>query len=106
MEAVTLYVTWPDMERAEAAARALVEQRLVACANLLPGAVSIYRWQDTIERENEVVMIAKTLETHASAARDAIVLLHPYVAPCVEVWPVRSTQSHEPFMEWIAQNVG
>ena len=58
--AVFVYTTYPAIVEAERAGRALVERRLCACVNILPGMVSIYRWQGAVERGDEVVMIIKT----------------------------------------------
>ena len=58
--AVIVYTTWPTSVEAEAAGRILVERRLAACVNILPGMTSIYRWQGALERGEEAVMIIKT----------------------------------------------
>jgi periplasmic divalent cation tolerance protein len=58
--AVLVYTTWPSVVEAEAAGRSIVERRLAASVNILPGAISHYWWQGTIERAEEVVMIVKT----------------------------------------------
>src|SRR5690606_14854701 len=57
---VLVYTTWPDATAAEQAGRALVEARLAACANILPGMVSLYHWEGTLQRAQEAVMILKT----------------------------------------------
>ncbi len=64
--AVFVYTTYPSVVEAERAGRTLVERRLCACVNILPGMVSLYWWQGEIERGDEVVMIIKT---RASAGR-------------------------------------
>ena len=58
--AVFVYTTYPSIVEAEKAGRALVEQRLAACVNILPGMVSYYRWEGKVDRGDEVVMIIKT----------------------------------------------
>ena len=58
--AVFVYTTYPSLVEAERAGRALVERRLRACVNILPGMISHYWWQGAIERGEEVVMIIKT----------------------------------------------
>ena len=58
--AVLVYTTWPSIVEAEAAGRAIVEKRLAACVNILPGMISHYWWQGKIERAEEAVMIFKT----------------------------------------------
>ena len=71
--AVFVYTTYPSIVEAEQAGRALVERRLCACVNILPGMVSLYWWQGAIERGDEVVMIIKTRAslTEAGARRGA-----------------------------------
>src|SRR5262245_59366641 len=101
MDAVTLYASWPDLPSAEAAARALVERKLVACVNLLPGAISFYVWKDEMQRDSEVVMFAKTRLELAESARDALAALHPYEAPCVTVLRIDRNGSNPEFLAWI-----
>lgn len=104
MEAVTLYSTWPNVESAQAAARNLVEQRLIACANILPGAVSVFRWQGEVQTEQETVMFAKTRATAAEAARDALIRLHPYDLPCVVALRLDTEKSSPAFLAWIGSD--
>ena len=70
--AVFVYTTYPSIVEAEQAGRALVERRLCACVNILPGMVSLYWWQGAIERGDEVVMIIKTRATLAEPVRAAV----------------------------------
>lgn len=102
METVTLYSTWPTLEAAEAAARSLLEERLIACANLVPGARSLFRWEGQVQTESEAIMFAKTTALSAAAARDALLLLHPYTCPCVTALPVLAVGSNPAFLAWIA----
>src|SRR5438309_11424088 len=68
--AVFVYTTYPSLVEAEKAGRAIVERRLAACVNILPGMVSHYWWQGAIERGEEVVMIIKTRASFAEQVRD------------------------------------
>ena len=76
--AVTTFAT-PD--EAAATVRTLVEEKLAACGTLLPGARSIYRWQDAIEDATETVVLLKTSEDCLPALRDRLLALHPYETP-------------------------
>ena len=67
--AVLVYTTWPSIVEAEAAGRKIVEKRLAACVNILPGMISHYWWQGKIERAEEVVMIVKTRASLAERGR-------------------------------------
>ena len=70
--AVLVYTTFPSIGEAEQAGQALVERRLCACVNILPGMVSLYWWQGAIDRGDEVVMIIKTRATLAEPVRAAV----------------------------------
>ena len=88
--AVLVYTTWPSIVEAERAGRAIVERRLAACVNILPGMVSHYWWEGKIERAEEVVMIAKTRATMAEPVCGAVKELHGYTTPAIMVLPVES----------------
>ena len=90
--AVFVYTTWPSTVEAEAAGRTLVERRLAACVNILPGMISHYRWEGKVERAEEAVMIVKTRASLASAVSDAVKGLHPYDTPAILVMPLESVE--------------
>jgi periplasmic divalent cation tolerance protein len=81
--AVLVYTTYPALVEAERSGRLLVERRLAASVNILPGAVSYYWWSGKVERAAEVVMIAKTQARQAGAVQAAIRELHSYVTPAI-----------------------
>jgi periplasmic divalent cation tolerance protein len=97
--AVLVYTTWPSIVEAERAGRAIVEKRLAACVNILPGMISHYWWQGTIERAEEVVMIAKTRSTLAEPVRRAVKELHSYQTPSIMVLPLESVDAD--YYRWI-----
>ncbi len=99
MEARLLYITVPNMEEARSLGRRLLERRLCACVNMLPGMTSLYWWQDTIEAGEEVVLIAKTTLDKAQHCIDAIRELHSYDVPCVVALPVLG--GNPDFLQWI-----
>jgi len=88
--AVLVYTTWPSIVEAEVAGRAIVERRLAACVNILPGMISHYWWESKIERAEEVVMIIKTRATLADQVSAAVKELHSYTTPAVMVLAVES----------------
>ena len=88
--AVLLYTTYPSIVEAEQAGRALVERRLCACVNILPGMVSLYWWQGKIDRGEEVVMIIKTRASLAEPVRVAVRQMHSYSTPAILVLPVEN----------------
>ena len=97
--AVFVYTTYPSVVEAEKAGRALVERRLRACVNILPGMVSHYWWQGTIERGEEAVMIVKTRVSLAEAVRDAVKASHSYTTPAILVLPIESVDAN--YLAWI-----
>jgi periplasmic divalent cation tolerance protein len=88
--AVFVYTTYSSLVEAERAGRILVERRLCACVNILPGMVSYYWWQGAIERGDEVVMIIRTRAALADAVGAAVKEMHSYTTPAVLVVPIDS----------------
>ena len=88
--AVFVYTTYPSVVEAERAGRTLVERRLCACVNILPGMVSLYWWQGAIERGEEAVMIIKTRAALAEAVREAVKEMHSYTTPAILVLPIET----------------
>ena len=97
---LVLFVTAPDLEVASRIARALVDERLAACVNLVPGLRSIYRWQDAVHDDAEVLCIVKTSRVLFDAARARVVALHPYEVP--EVIALEVSAGHAPYLDWLA----
>jgi periplasmic divalent cation tolerance protein len=91
--AVFVYTTWPSTVEAEKAGRALVERRLAACVNILPGMISHYRWEGKVERAEEAVMIVKTRAALAGAVSSAVKELHSYDTPAILVMPLESVET-------------
>jgi periplasmic divalent cation tolerance protein len=98
--AVLVYTTFPSVVEAEKAGRAVVERRLAACVNILPGMVSHYWWQGAIERAQEAVMIIKTRAALADAVGRAVRELHSYTTPAILVIPVEG--GDPAYLQWIA----
>lgn len=89
---------------AERVARALVERRLAACVNVVPGVVSTYRWKGEVERDDEHLLVVKTRADRVAALREALVTLHPYELPELVVLPVEA--GHAPYLDWVRESVG
>ncbi|MEX6633567.1 divalent-cation tolerance protein CutA [Hyphococcus lacteus] len=100
-----LYVTAPNGEIAARMARALVQEKLVACANILAEMRSVYQWEGNVEIAAETPIIFKTTADAATAARDRIVALHPHEVPCVVALPIEKHGSNAGFLDWINDNV-
>jgi len=99
-DALLVFTTLPTADKAEELAKALVEERLAACANLLPAIRSIYRWQGKLQDENEVLVLLKTRAEHLERLKLRILELHPYEVPEVLAVPVES--GYQPYLDWLA----
>jgi periplasmic divalent cation tolerance protein len=102
--AVFVYTTFPSVVEAHKAGNALVGARLAACVNILPGMISVYRWQGAVERAEEVVMIVKTRASLAEEVRASVRATHPYDTPAIIVLPVESVD--ERYFAWILAETG
>ena len=90
-------------EEATRLCRALVEERLAACANLIPGMQSIYRWQGAVEEANETLILLKTTTANIGALENRLRELHNYEVPEFLVLDVDSG-SHA-YLDWLRQQV-
>ncbi len=102
--AIFVYTTWPSAVEAERAGRALVEQRLAACVNILPGMVSLYRWEGRVERAEEAVMIVKTRAGLAGEVERAVKASHPYEVPAIALLPLESVEGR--YLGWLLGETG
>ena len=98
-EALIVFTTFAHEADAARVARVLVEERLIACANLLPGARSIYRWHDGVKDEPEVVVLMKTRKQDWAALMSRLHELHPYKTP--ECVAVRIAAGAPGYMAWL-----
>jgi periplasmic divalent cation tolerance protein len=96
-------MTCPDLQTAERIARALVEERLAACVNVVPGVRSIYRWKGAVEDAAEVLCVVKTTAARLDPLRARLVELHPYDCPELVALPIGS--GLEPYLEWVRSSV-
>jgi periplasmic divalent cation tolerance protein len=97
--AVFVYTTYPSIVEAEQAGRAIVERRLAACVNILPGMISHYWWEGALERGEEVVMIIKTRASLAEGVRKAVKEMHSYTTPAILVIALESVERN--YLGWI-----
>lgn len=100
---LVVLVTAPSADEAAKLARALVEERLAACGNVLPGLRSIYRWEGAVQDEAEALLILKTPADRFEALRARVVELHPYDVPEVLALPVAA--GHLPYLDWLRASV-
>ena len=104
MTAVSVYAVFANAEEAERIARAVVDDRLAACANLLAPVRSIYRWKGAVETADEVAALFKTTNSAADALITRIAGLHSYDVPCIVTWPIDKVLGA--YAAWIEDSVG
>lgn len=104
MIAVVVLTTAGSEAEAAAIARELVERRLAACVNVIPGVRSTYRWQGAVQTESEWLLLVKTERDRFDAVRAAIKELHSYDVP--EVVMVEIAEGDPAYLAWLAESVG
>ena len=98
-----IYMTASSSAEAQKIGKALVESRLAACVNILDNMQSIYRWEEKVQEDAEVVLIAKTSASLVSQLIDKVKSLHSYDCPCIVSLPV--IDGYPPFLDWVETEV-
>lgn len=99
MPIVVVFSTFPSPEAAADACRALVDERLAACANLIAPVRSIYRWDGKLADETEALAVIKTASETLAAMTARLVELHPYDVP--EIVALPAAGGHAPYLAWV-----
>jgi periplasmic divalent cation tolerance protein len=99
MDHCVVLVTVSSETEAQTIARSLVEERLAACVNIVPGLTSIYRWEDKVCEDREILLLIKTHGTKIAALRERIVHLHSYAVPEVIALPIAHGSAR--YLEWL-----
>lgn len=94
-----VWITAPDREVALRLARGLVERRLAACAQVLPGLTSVYRWQGAVHEESEVLLLAKSTAARLAALEAWVRESHPYETP--EVVALAPERVEPRYLAWL-----
>jgi periplasmic divalent cation tolerance protein len=102
-DTLVVLVTAPSADEAARIARALVEEKLAACGNVVPGVRSIYRWEGKICDEQEALLVLKTPAKRFPELRDRVLALHPSSVP--EVIALRIEDGSEKYVDWIVQSM-
>lgn len=102
MSIASVYAVFANAEEAERIGRAVVEERLAACINILGPVRSIYRWQGKIESADEVAAILKTHHWNSDALIERIAALHSYDVPCIVTWPIDKILRS--YADWVEDN--
>ena len=93
------YITTATRDDALRIAHALLEERLIACANVLDGMISVYRWEGQIREDREAVLILKSRTDLTERVTARVSDLHAYQCPCVEWWPAAS--GNPDYLSWV-----
>ena len=97
-------MTAPGVDVAEPVVRSLLDERLVACGNIVPGAVSLYRWEGAVHRDEEVVVILKTVRRLVPQVIERARVLHPYEVPEMLVQEV--VDGNPAYLRWVGEECG
>ncbi len=100
-EALVVLITAPSSEEAEAIARALVEEKLAACVNVIPGMTSFYRWRGELQREGEVLLVVKSRRGLFDRLAARVRELHSYQVPEIIALPV--IVGDEDYLRWLSE---
>jgi periplasmic divalent cation tolerance protein len=100
-ETLVVLCTLPDREPAARLAQTLVEERLAACVNLVPGLTSWYRWQGSVQQDAEVLLLIKTTQAVYTRLEQRIRALHPYELPEIIAVPIQTGQAD--YLKWIQE---
>ncbi len=98
---ISVHITAPSRDLAEKIAHALVQEKLAACVNMIPGMWSVYRWQGGIHESDEVLLIAKTRAELFEPLKKLVKTLHSEECPCILASII--TAGHQPYLDWLAQ---
>jgi periplasmic divalent cation tolerance protein len=101
MDRQLIYITTSSDDEARAIARALVEERLAACANILGQIKSVYWWEDELQEDSEVALIVKSRAALVPRIVERVKALHSYDCPCVVALPIGS--GNAAFLDWIGE---
>ena len=101
---VVVLTTLPADADASTLARALVEERLAACVNILPPMTSVYRWRDAIEEDAERQIVIKTTRARLTDLWERLRDLHPYDVPEFVALPI--LDGSEAYLRWIGESTG
>jgi len=97
-------VTVPDVDSGCRLARRVVQERLAACGNVIPGLTSVYRWEGEVQEDPEALVLFKTTEEALAGLKERVMELHSYEVPEFLALPV--TDGHDPYLRWVAGEVG
>ena len=102
MDKIVILITTSNMDEAERIGRTLVEERLAACANIVEGVRSIYRWKGEVCDDRECLMVVKTTAANFDVVEKRVRELHSYEVP--EVIAITIVNGSKPYLDWLEEN--
>lgn len=97
-------MTFPDESSAVKVASALLDERLIACANVFPAGRSLYLWEGGVQDEKEVVMMAKTQQSRVTELVERVRELHPFDTPCIVA--LQAVGGYQGYLDWVLAETG
>ena len=94
-----VYVTAKNQTEAQKIARALIQKKLIACANIFPSIVSCYEWKGQYTEEKETILMLKTRQDLFIKIKKTILQNHSYECPCIVFIPI--SKGSAPFLSWV-----
>ncbi len=99
---IVVLATAKDETQANKIAEKLVEEKLIACANIVPGVQSVFRWEGKTDRAREVLLIFKSRRRHFSAIVNTVKALHSYDVPEVIALPI--VEGNKDYLDWLTES--
>ncbi|GAB4354117.1 MAG: divalent-cation tolerance protein CutA [Gammaproteobacteria bacterium] len=101
---LVVYCTCPDRESGEQLATRLVEDRLAACVNLIPGITSLYVWNEALQQDSEVLLVIKTTSQKYPKLEGTLKTIHPYEVPEIIATPIVAGATA--YLDWVRERLG
>ena len=101
---IVVFVTCASEKEGEKIGQALLEEKLAACVNIVPGLKSLFRWKGKISTEQEVLLIIKTKDTLFEKLKKRVIELHSYEVP--EIIALGVLAGYEKYLEWLKKETG
>lgn len=102
MDKIVVLITASNEEEAVIIAKGLVEDRLAACVNIVPGVRSVYRWEGKVHDDPECLLVAKTAAANFEMLEGRVKSLHSYEVPEIIALPI--VKGYEPYMSWLMES--
>ncbi len=103
MKHLFLYMTASDRDEAEAISEVIIRERLVACTNIVENMSALFWWNDAVQKEEEVVLVAKTTDQAFPLLESRVKELHSYECPCIIALPIE--RGNPDYLSWIDREV-